>query len=141
MACYARGSTEPRSGIVQDLPLNGNVCFPCNERALSLSSKAFKGPDIFKACALIFAQDNFHPEALMQRTRCSGDKVKAIGETRLDLLGPTFRSFHNQEVGEMKAQICKSILFNTNASIVHSAWGSLEDHEQLLISIGRLDKN
>jgi surface carbohydrate biosynthesis protein len=140
-----KGLNRIQAGIARDLARRGNMCFACDEEALSLSSKTFMGRDIFPTvagdCALIFAQGDFHREALIERTGCSEDKVTAVGNARLDLLGPTFRSFHDREVDEIKARLGDFILFNTNTGIVHSAWGSLEDHEQLLVSIGWLDEN
>jgi hypothetical protein len=39
-----------------------------------------------------------------------------------------------------KTRLGEFVLFNTNTGIVHSAWGSLEEHENVMVRTGWLDK-
>ncbi|MDA9975677.1 hypothetical protein N9F34_02480 [Alphaproteobacteria bacterium] len=67
-------------------------------------------------------------------------KVVVVDKTQLDLLRPGFRHFHDREVAEIKARLGDFVLFNTNTGIDHSAWGSFEDHENVMVRNGWLDK-
>jgi surface carbohydrate biosynthesis protein len=140
-----KGVNRIQAGVAMHLASRGNIIFACDEEALSLSSEAFMSRDIFPgieaSCAMIFAQGAFHRQAVINRTGCAPDKVLSIGNARLDLLRPTFRSLHDREVAEIKARLGDFVLFNTNTGIVHSAWGSEAEHERVMIRTGWLDKN
>jgi surface carbohydrate biosynthesis protein len=139
-----KGLNRIQAGVAMHLAGRGNICFACDEEALSLSSEDFMSRDIFpsmaESCALIFAQGDFHRRALINRTGCSADKVVSVGNARLDLLRPTFRKFHDREVAQIKERLGDFVLFNTNTGVVHSAWGSEEEHEQVMIRTGWLDE-
>lgn len=140
-----KGMNRIQAGVAMHLASRGNIVFACDEEALSLSSDAFMSRDIFpsivESCALIFAQGAFHRQAVINRTGCSPDKVVAVGNARLDLLRPVFRGIHDREVAQIKARLGDFVLFNTNTGVVHSAWGGEEEHEQVMIRTGWLDKN
>lgn len=140
-----KGLNRVQAGVAMHLTSLGNICFACDEEALGQSSDALMSRDIFPgiadSCALIFAQGEFHRAALEHRTGCSRDKIVPVGNARLDLLRPAFRGLHDREVAEIKARHGNFVLFNTNAGFVHSTWGSLEEHERVLVHIGWLNED
>jgi surface carbohydrate biosynthesis protein len=139
-----KGLNRIQAGVAMHLAKLGNVVLACDEEALSLSSDAFMSRDIFPEigahCELILAQGEFHRNAVINRTGCSSDKVVPIGNARLDLLRPRFRKIQDREVAAIKERLGDFVLFNTNTGIVHSAWGSEEEHERVMIRTGWLDE-
>jgi surface carbohydrate biosynthesis protein len=79
-----------------------------------------------RATNLLFAPGTANAQALKAKYPWAADRIRAIGNPRIDLLRPELRSIHETEVARIRARHGRFILVNTNLGFTNSQKGPVD---------------
>jgi surface carbohydrate biosynthesis protein len=88
---------------------------------------------------LLFAPGTANVRALRSKYPWAADRIRAIGNPRIDLLRPELRSIYDAEVARIRAQHGRFILLNTNLGFTNSQKGSAESIVAEQARLGKLN--
>ena len=82
-------------------------------------------------CRMYFAQAAVHREGITAATGAPADRVRIVGNARLDLLQAPFRSLYQVEADALRAEHGRFVLINTNNGVANSVWGGPEGYARI----------
>jgi surface carbohydrate biosynthesis protein len=119
---------------------SGHLAAALDEEVLGLSDipyiQRYIDPDLANHCHLFLAQGERHVEAIAGKIKVDKDKIRNVGNPRIDLLRPPFSSLHQKEADSLREEHGDYILLNTNAGRANSAFGSVEQFRDVIIRVG-----
>ena len=128
-------------GMERVVDLHGHLAAVCHEEALGVSDVDFVGREIYvpiaDKCELLLAQGEVHRQSIEDRTKLPKSKVPVVGNPRMDLLRPEFRSLIEAEAAEIRRKAGRPIvLLNSNCSGANHAWFDIPQYKNLCRQIG-----
>ncbi|MDG2285706.1 MAG: hypothetical protein P8N43_09275, partial [Alphaproteobacteria bacterium] len=96
-------------------------------------------PSLGTTCRILFAQGRRHAEAMMIQNSDAADRIRIVGNARLDLLRVPFRFAYLEEANEHHQIHGDYVMVNTNFGAINSQWGDAESFKKVLERVGYLD--
>lgn len=97
------------------------------------------GPTAARVLDVFFAQGQQHAATVARQYPSIENRLEITGNPRIDLLRSRGRSLYEGHANQIRAQLGKYILFNTNFGWINSIWNAREDTKQIAIRTGHLD--
>ena len=121
----------------------GHVSVATDEEGLGLADQRTMSrhmdPEIGSSCSRFFAHGRHHGDAMARYVAGAADKVRVVGNARLDLLREPFLDAFSAEAREHRATHGAYVLVDTNLGAINSRWGGTRDFLQILARVGWLD--
>lgn len=92
-------------------------------------------------CDRFFAQGQFHADVMAKYIPECVEKVRVVGNARIDILREPFCERFLREADEHRAAYGDYVLIDTNLGRINSRWGGSEEVLNVLERIGWLDRN
>lgn len=100
----------------------------CEEGLVFLSREDYKREKVcvgtLQFADLFFAWGNNQARAIVEKAPESADKVRRVGNPRMDMLTRTYRGIYKREADRLRSLYGNYILFNTNFSIANHKIGT-----------------
>lgn len=97
------------------------------------------GPTASKVLDVFFAQGPQHAATVTKQYPALKDRVRVTGNPRIDLLSERGQHAYQRETHNIRQQVGRYILFNTNFGWINSIWNAREDTKQIAIRSGHLN--
>jgi surface carbohydrate biosynthesis protein len=97
-------------------------------------------PTIGPVIALLFAQGQRHAEAMDKNIPGVTDKIRVVGNARLDILREPFREEFVAEADQHRVEHGEYVLVDSNLGAINSRWGGTDQFLEVLVRVGWLDR-
>ena len=124
---------------------DGHVALATDEEGLGLAESHVMvrnmDPSTASYCHIFFAQGRRHAEAMTLRIPDAADRIRIVGNARLDLLREPFRSVYLEEASGHRRAHGDYVMVDTNFGAINSQWGDSEAFRKVLERVGWLDSS
>lgn len=118
----------------------GHLTAALDEEVMGLADspyiQRYIDPEISRHCHMFLAQGERHADAIAGKVNVGKNKIRTVGNPRIDLLRSPFSGLYQQEAESLRAEHGDFILLNTNAGRANSAFGSVEQFREVVIRVG-----
>lgn len=134
---------EIQASLMVDAANAGHVVAASDEEVLACACDACfesgMGPTAARVLDVFFAQSERHGATVSRQYPNLEGRLEVTGNPRIDLLRSWGQRVYENHASQLRAQVGKYILFNTNFGWVNSIWNAREDTKQIAIRTGHLD--
>lgn len=133
---------EIQASLMEDAARAGHIVAASDEEALACACNACfesgMGPTAAKTFDIFFAQSPQHASAVTRLYPKIKERVRVTGNPRIDLLKAQGRKVYQAQADQIRTQMGKYVLFNTNFGWINSIWNAREDAKQIAVRSGHL---
>lgn len=134
---------EIQASLMLDAANAGHIVAASDEEVMACACEACfesgMGPTAAQVLDVFFAQGPQHAATVTRQYPAIAERVRVTGNSRIDLLGAWGRKVYEQEAQQIKNQVGRYVLFNTNFGWINSIWNAREDTKQIAIRSGHLN--
>jgi surface carbohydrate biosynthesis protein len=142
-AVLFKGMNAIPAFVMKQAAGNGHLVLATDEEGLGLAETNVMRRNIDRSvgttCQILFAQGRRHAKAMEIQNPGATDRIKIVGNARLDLLRAPFKSAYLEEANEHRRTYGDYVMVDTNFGAINSQWGDAETFKKILERVGYLD--
>jgi surface carbohydrate biosynthesis protein len=142
-AILFKGMNAIPAFVMKQTTAHGHLALATDEEALGLAEievlTRSMEPAIGSSCEVFFAQGRRHAEAMAQGIPGAADKIRIVGNARLDLLRTPFKSTYLEEANEHVRVHDDYVMIDTNFGVTNSQWGNVDAMKKIFEHVGYMD--
>jgi surface carbohydrate biosynthesis protein len=142
-AVLFKGMNAVPAHVMEHAVSHGHAPLATDEEGLGLAEPLVMArnmdPSIAASCRVFFAQGRRHADAMTLVFPEARDRIRIVGNARLDLLRPPFKSTYMDEARAHGRTYGAYVMIDTNFGAINSQWGNTEAFRNILERVGYLD--